>query len=276
MIGQIELLNKIDKLIENDKFPRFSILVGLKGSGRSKIAKEIGCKLNATIVQLADIKVDTIRNMIKDSYNIMTKTIYIMPNCDNMSPNAQNAILKIVEEPPNNSYFIMTVEDDNNLLNTIRGRGTSFRMNTYTPDELMQFADTYLNHVDDTMESFIVNICDTPGEVLNMCGNDSNHIKEFRNYVDLVINNIGEVSTANALKIGNKIAFKDEADKYDLRMFFKTFSYMCILNMTENKNLKYAKLVQITSKCLQQLRIKGINKSNVFDKWVLAIREELR
>ena len=44
MIGQVNLLNKIDKLVENG-FPRFVLLVGEKGSGKKLMSREIANKL---------------------------------------------------------------------------------------------------------------------------------------------------------------------------------------------------------------------------------------
>ena len=49
MIGQRELYNKIDGQIRRDKFPRVSILIGEKLSGRKTLAYEISEKLDCGI-----------------------------------------------------------------------------------------------------------------------------------------------------------------------------------------------------------------------------------
>ena len=41
MIGQQQLSNRIQQLIENDAFPRFSIFVGPKGSGKKTLLLEM-------------------------------------------------------------------------------------------------------------------------------------------------------------------------------------------------------------------------------------------
>jgi DNA polymerase III delta prime subunit len=274
MIGQENLQNRIQEQISNNTFPRFAILVGQKGSGKKTFARNIAKWLCENIIQLEDVKVDSIRNMVEEAYKIHTKTIYIIPDADVMSLAAKNAILKITEEPPNNAIFIMTLQDENNTLATIRSRGTIFRMDNYKPVEIHAFANYYLNHtLHDDEDEVIKNICETPGEVIKLCGDDRCNALDFYNYVELVVDNIAEVSGANAFKIGNKIAFKNEVDKYDLRLFLKAFMSVCSSRLHEDK-IRYAHGIIITSEYLQQIRINGISKIGLFDCWILDIRKE--
>ncbi len=265
MIGQKELRADLMALIERDKYPRFSIFVGQIGSGRKTLAKEMAKKLNLQVVQLPDVKVDTIRSMIAEAYKIPYKYLYIIPKSENMSLAAKNAILKVTEEPPNNAYFVMTVQDESQLLDTIKSRGTIFHMNPYTPSEIGDYASCT-----DTRELEIINsVCEVPGDVDVLRAMD---IDEFYKYAEAVVENIAETSGSNSFKIGAKINFKDDADKYDLRLFWRTFMLVCMHRMDESR-LKYAKGVQITSKHLQELKITGINRASLFDMWILSIRE---
>lgn len=265
MIGQKSLKADLTALIERDRYPRFSIFVGQTGSGRKTIAKELAKKLDLQIVQLPDVKVDTVRSMIAEAYKIPYKYLYIIPNAENMSLAAKNAILKVTEEPPNYAYFIMTVQDESQLLDTIKSRGTIFHMNTYTPAEISEYADCK-----DTRElEIITSVCEVPGDVDILRAMD---IDAFYKYAETVVENIAETSGSNAFKIANKINMKDDADKYDLRLFWRTFMLVCLNRMKENP-LKYAKGVKITSEYLQDIRITGINRASLFDLWILAIRE---
>jgi len=265
MIGQKELKADLKALIERNKYPRFSIFIGQTGSGRKTLAKEIAKKLELQVVQLPDVKVDTIRSMISEAYKIPYKYLYIIPNAENMSLAAKNAILKVTEEPPNNAYFVMTVQDESQLLDTIKSRGTIFHMNTYTPSEIGEYADCK-----DTRELEIISsVCEVPGDVDIIRAMD---IDAFYRYAEAVVDNIAETSGSNSFKIGAKINFKDDADKYDLRLFWRTFMLVCMHKMDESR-LKYAKGVQITSQHLQELKITGINRASLFDMWILSIRE---
>ena len=83
--------------------------------------------------------------------------------------------------------------------------------------------------------------------------------------------NIAEVSLANAFKIPSKIALKEDAEGYDLRLFWKAFMKICLQD-----DVVYgikAEAVQITSKYLQKLKVKGINRQMLIDCWLMEIRE---
>lgn len=259
MIGQNNLRHQLEVLIDNKTFPRFTILVGAKGSGRKIMCKWIASKLNEATYKVDDIKVDTIRKLISDSYKIQTPIVYIISDADTMSPAAKNALLKVTEEPPNNARFIMTLENIENTLGTVRSRATIFNMDNYTPSELMEYAK------DDS--ELIGELCETPGDVdlFYSMGAD------FYIFVEKVVDNIAKVSLANALKIADSIAFKGEEDKYDLKLFLRAFQRVCANKYKEG--IEYLTAVRVTSETLADLRITGINKNALFDMWVLSIRD---
>lgn len=262
MIGQANLHSCVAQLIENNTFPRFSIFVGPKGSGKKTFVHEMFDSWTHGFFVEYGIKADDIRLLISDAYKVQSSTTYFIPDADTMSNAAKNALLKVTEEPPNNAYFIMTLEDENNTLETIRSRGTVFHMDRYTPDEIYQYACDFA-HCDTESYKLFTSICDTPGDVdvLKKMGS-----KEFYDYVELVVDNIAEVSLANAFKIPSKVALKDTNEGYDLRLFWKAFMKVCF------DNGKYDAIYP-TSKYLQKLKVKGINRSMLIDSWVLEIRE---
>ena len=61
------------------------------------------------------------------------KKIYILQNAQNMTVQAQNALLKILEEPPEHAMFILICENRSSLLETILSRCTVFTL--HAPDE---------------------------------------------------------------------------------------------------------------------------------------------
>ena len=262
MIGQHNLQSRIEQLIDNNTFPRFSIFVGPRGSGRKTFAPYIAGYMRANWVHAFDVKIDTIREIIQQSYKVVDNTVYFIPDADNMSPAAKNALLKVTEEPPNNAYFIMTLEDENNTLETIRSRGTVFHMDRYTPDEIEEYWRSRYTSIQDN-PWIHKELCETPGDVDLLVKMGT---LQFYEYVKLVVDNIAEVSLANAFKIPSKVALKEDAEGYDLRLFWKAF-----MKVSFDKG-KYNGIYQ-TSRYLQKLKIKGINRSMLMDNWVLEIRE---
>lgn len=72
-----------------------------------------------------NIQVDAIRDMRSDAYtmpNDSKNKVYIIKNAGQMNQNAQNAFLKVLEEPPTFTHFIMTAENTGELLQTVRSR----------------------------------------------------------------------------------------------------------------------------------------------------------
>lgn len=272
MVGQEQLKERIKELIENNTLPHFMILTGDKGSGKKLLANEIAAKVAGNVIQLESTSIDSIRIMIKEAY-FNHDACYIIPDADGMSVAAKNAILKVTEEPPNNVYFIMTLEDINNTLPTIKSRGAVFQMDLYTSENLESYIqDNY--KISGEEKSMVLSICDTPGEINEMIGNNA---AQFHDYVDLVLDNITEVSGANAFKIPSKVALKDTEDGYDLKLFWKLFvkhSFERALQSAGIEKLRHLKNVGITSRYIQSLRTKSINRQMLMDGWILDIRRE--
>lgn len=274
MVGQLELLNKIGGQVERDRFPRFSILVGEKGSGKKELAKNIAQMSGHAAWIAPDIKVDTIRNIIETCYKADLPIFYIIPDCDNLSLAAANALLKVTEEPPRNAYFILTCENEENLLSTIRSRGVTYMLEPYSYEDKCDYVNMMydMNRWTDKETEFALDTATTPGDINYLW---STNLPDFISYVNLVIDNIADVQDSNAFKIGNNIALKDEEDKYSLKLFWKAFNVLCVDRMKGgNDPLKYARAIGITGEYAQQLNIRGINKQMLFDQWVVSIRED--
>lgn len=262
MIGQKQLIKQIDSLIENG-FPQFVVITGEKGSGKKTVAEDIASKIAKIHWTLEDNKIANIREMIGMSYNNYQPTVCIIPEADTLSSAAQNAILKLVEEPPKNTYFIMTTQDINYVLSTIKSRAFTLTMNPYTKAEIKEYAKED--------NELYEQICDTPGECDLL---HAMNIDEFVEFVNKVIDNIGEVGTANALKLGQGIAMKDEDKGYDMKMFFKVFIHQCMQRDFQSKGhqCNYLQMELATSKMMQKLRIKGVNKQMLFTDWIMEMR----
>ena len=271
MIGQKQLLEKIQNEIEGNRFSRFILLVGAKGSGKKTLVKQIAEMLGAYLCIQPDVKIESVRNMISDAYKVASKTLYVLADADKMSLAAKNAMLKVAEEPPNNSYILMTLESENNTLDTIRSRARIYHMENYTSDLIFEYANSkYSLERSDMM--IVQELCETPLEVDMLV---ESGVKEFFGYVEKVISNINQVSGANAFKIASRLSLKEDSEGYDLRLFLKAFLTVCARRLTDDI-IQYGSGIRITSKYLQELRITGVNKQSLFDMWILDIRKAWR
>ena len=223
--------------------------------------------MSINLYRLPDVKVDTIRQMITSAYQATRTTLYLIQDADTMSLAAKNALLKVTEEPPNNAYFVMTLEDANNTLDTVKSRGSIYWMDNYTSDEILEYAKR--NQLTQDEIGIVKAICDVPGDVDNLCKQKPT---DFYAYVVKAVDYIAEVEGANAFKLGDKIALKQDAEGYDLKLFFRAFMSIC-MERIEKDPLRYSPGISITSKYIRQLNIKGISKQMLFDAWILEIRQ---
>ena len=77
------------------------------------------------------IKVDTVREIRSKALllpNEGTKSIFVINEAQLMNPSAQNALLKIFEEPQSHVLFILTCPSKSSLLDTVISRATSYSL----------------------------------------------------------------------------------------------------------------------------------------------------
>lgn len=156
---QLEAKNLLLNAIEKNKINHCYIFCGPDGTGRFPLAenfsKALICRhgtacgectacrqfeektspdLKITDLMISNgkektvITVDQIREIVSDVYikpSVFNKKIYIIKNADKMNTNAQNALLKVLEEPPQYVLFILIVKNTQSILPTILSRGTA-------------------------------------------------------------------------------------------------------------------------------------------------------
>ena len=268
--GQKQLLSDIHTLIEKNKFPRFSILVGGYGFGKKLLADYIAQQLGANFVPCGT-KAEEVRDVIYNSYTVTEKTLYMFFDCDDMSVTSKNALLKVTEEPPNDSYFIMTVQDTSNVLGTIISRGTVFYVNQYSLSDLQDFIKHKNYDFDSSTKSIVEQICVCPNDV--MVANTVD-IKAVYDMADKFIQFIGAANLANELKIPTTLNLKkDETDKIDSTIFMKCIMLCCnnliLQNISSDDATIFHKIIKETSKSLIEFQAKGSNKQSVVDNWII-------
>lgn len=80
------------------------------------------------------IGVEAVRTIRESAYiipNDLDVKIFVISDASVMTVQAQNALLKLLEEPPENVYFILAASDATALLSTVRSRVQEIRMETF-------------------------------------------------------------------------------------------------------------------------------------------------
>lgn len=270
MVGQKDILNNVDYWIKTDTVPRFMIISGAKGSGKATLAKEISRRMRAYLIE-CELSVDAVREAVKNCYKCSAPTVYLFRNADKMSTAAKNAMLKITEEPPRQAHFIVTVQNGDNMLETLRSRATNLQMAPYTADELDVFYHDYTHK----KNQLIRDVCEVPGMMLDM---EKIDVEELLEFCYTIVDNIQQVTGVNAFKIVQRIRLKEDGQGHDPELFFHCMKYALLQRLADEQAsvddlVRFGNMLLATCKYHGEFNITGVKKDATLDMWVLEMRE---
>jgi len=143
--------NKSFKLLKNNSHPNFYPIDIL--SDKKKI-------------DVAQIR-EMIRYTNKSTFNNMARFILI-DNIENLNKNSVNALLKVIEEPNKNIFFILINNCEKNILPTLRSRCLTFKIN-FTFYESINVSNQILGeNIFNLINYDLINYYNTPGEIINL------------------------------------------------------------------------------------------------------------
>lgn len=132
------------------------------------------------------ISVEAVRNMREDMLTaplIGKKKVYVIENGDRMTTEAQNALLKILEEPPRYVIIIILSSNPLMLLDTVRSRTVRIDFSRNTEDEIkIAYRKMRAGAVDEDEESLVCAYADgIIGRVFDF--GDGEKVREIRKNV---------------------------------------------------------------------------------------------
>ena len=233
LYGMSNFFNEITKLYNKKKMPTKILLSGKKGLGKSTLAYHVinyilsdtenfkydsnkftinkenrSYKLlktnshpNFYLIDLLNdkknIEISQIRAMItytnKSSFNSMARLILI-DNIEYLNKNSINALLKIIEEPNENVFFILVNNNEKYIFPTLKSRCLTFKINL-TFNESMNISNQILNeNIFDLINHDLINYYNTPGEIINLINFSNDKSIDLRdytliNFLNLLIDN---------------------------------------------------------------------------------------
>ena len=206
LFGITENFNELVNLYKKDRLPNKILLTGPKGIGKATLAfhfinyvlsinedcaynldnhtinknnksyKLILNKTNPNLflididIQKKNIEIDQIRNLIrnmsKSSFNFKPRFI-IIDNIDHMNLSASNSLLKILEEPSDNTFFLI-INSNKKILETIRSRCLDFKIRLTNSDTLTIASKILNKDITNLISKDLIDYYCTPGKLIDL------------------------------------------------------------------------------------------------------------
>lgn len=135
--GQAGAIASLQRLIDAGKIPHALLLTGPSGVGKTTIARilkgVLGCgdsdyyEINAADEKGIEM-VRSIRKHVNLSPMDGACRIWVIDESHKLTGDAQNAILKILEDTPKHAYFFLATTDPHKLIKTIHTRCTEVKL----------------------------------------------------------------------------------------------------------------------------------------------------
>ncbi|MBO7195750.1 MAG: AAA family ATPase [Clostridia bacterium] len=172
LIGNEDTKQRLGRAIESNTLPHAFLISGQSGSGKSTLATELAAALNcidghsgmlpcgkcnncrriydgnypdvkilAKKKDKATLGVEAVKDFREDMFLSSTESenkIYIIDDAECMTPEAQNALLKVLEEPPKAVRIILLATECDRILTTIKSRAQYIAMGRFDDEALAE------------------------------------------------------------------------------------------------------------------------------------------
>lgn len=291
ILGNNHIKELLNNSIKSNNILHSYMFIGTEGIGKSLFAKEFSkmilCLSNNkpcgicsscikfdsnnhpdfTVIDSEDkksIKIGQIRflqEQIAEKPIVSSRKIYIINNSDLMTVEAQNCLLKTLEEPPEYATIILILSNENKLLNTIKSRCTKINFQNISKEDLNKYA--IQNNI--TASNTLLDICNGSIGKLISLKDDS----EIYSNLDNILHNLDKKDITDIWN-DSEILYKSKDNILDLLDYFNIYFFN---NLKINQDLKYInsiKIVELTKKRLSS----NANFDMCIDNLLLKIWEE--
>lgn len=211
------------------------------------------------------IKIEQIRLMqekVLEKPIISSKKVYIINDAELMTKEAQNCLLKTLEEPPEYVIIILIVSNESKLLNTVKSRCVKIEFTKLSNDEINNYLE---KQGMEKLSGSMLKQCDGS---LNVALNIGDRVEEYKT-IENIINNLDKVDIA---KIWNssEILYKSQDEIFDFLNYINIILYDKLL---KNDKMAYINSINIVEQTKKNL-LSNANYNMCIDNLLLKLWEE--
>lgn len=277
IIGNEAIKNTLEKSIRTNQITHSYLMIGIPGIGKKILAKEYAKIILGSndIINNPDflciepdgnsIKIEQIRNLQKEIQEkpiISNKKVYIIDDADLMTKEAQNCLLKTLEEPPEFAVIILIGSNENAFLPTIKSRCMILHFNRLSDTEIKSYLQEQYNELNVT-QSMLDIAGGSIGRAINLKDKQEDYSK-----VAEIINNLDKKDLIDIVQ-ASEILYKSKEDINDILDYIN----IILLKMAKENYLytNCIKIVENTKKRLAQ----NANYDMCIDDMLFKMCEEI-
>ena len=158
--GNENICETIQSIIKKERKPHAYLFHGPTGCGKTTLgrilADKLGCKGNdLREIDSADFRgIDTVREIRKQAQFKPLESpcrVWLIDECHKLTNDAQNALLKALEDTPSHVYFILCTTDPQKLIVTIKGRCSQFQVHPLSDRQMFKLLRHVVKAEEDTL-----------------------------------------------------------------------------------------------------------------------------
>ena len=277
IIGNDKLKKELIHSVEINKTSHSYLFIGTEGIGKKLIAEEFAKMLLAvkdtenspdfSIIEPDgnSIKIEQIREFqkkVSEKPIISNKKVYIINDSDNMTVEAQNCLLKTLEEPPEFVTIILIGSNENSFLSTIKSRCMILHFEKISDEQIQKYLQD--NHQTEINSKIMLEACQgSIGKALEIKDK-----QELYQNTEQVVNSLERKDKIDILNMSDFI-YKSKDDKLEI------LNYMNVLFINLAKiNSKYADCIAIVEETKRRLQ-SNANYDMCIDNLLLNLWENV-
>ena len=277
IIGNDKLKKELIHSVEINKTSHSCLFIGTEGIGKKLIAEEFAKMLLAvkdtenspdfSIIEPDgnSIKIEQIREFqkkVSEKPIISNKKVYIINDSDKMTVEAQNCLLKTLEEPPEFVTIILIGSNENSFLSTIKSRCMILHFEKISDEQIQKYLQD--NHQTEINSKIMLEACQgSIGKALEIKDK-----QELYQNTEQVVNSLERKDKIDILNMSDFI-YKSKDDKLEI------LNYMNVLFINLAKiNSKYADCIAIVEESKRRLQ-SNANYDMCIDNLLLSLWENV-